>query len=139
MFYYCANLIDYKLDGILTNINVSKLVSIEEMFSYSVKINTFNFKNITFTELTNMERTFSYCTKIGNIIFKNLEFKKSVSMTDMFMSNPQLNYVFFKNINMAKTLILKKIFKYSNLKTVKFENIDVSGATAIENICNDNF
>ena len=139
MFYYCVNLIDIKLDGILTNINVSKLISIEEMFSYCVKLNTFNLENITFTELTNMERTFSYCEKIENIIFKNLEFKKTVSMTDMFMSNPQLNYVCFKNINMAKTLILKKIFKYSNLKTVKFENIDVSGATAIENICNDNF
>lgn len=135
MFYNCRNLNFLKLEGLLQNIKISKLVTMKEMFSNFSPLYNFTLENITFLELTNMESMFESCYPLKNVTFKNLHFYKSVSMKNMFRYNADIYSVFFKNINISKTLIIKTIFNEVNIFITKFEDIDASESKEIENIC----
>ena len=88
------------LDGILENINVSKIITMEEMFRATNFQNPKNFvlESINFLELESMERMFYNCLTINNFNFINLNFTKSVLMTDLLYreSNYTINKVKLK-------------------------------------------
>ena len=54
MFYYCQSLTNFKLEGIIENVNNSRIETMENMFSYT-NLRNFSMENINFLELTNIE------------------------------------------------------------------------------------
>ena len=82
----CASLKDIKLEGILENVNESRIEAMEEMFYNCKYLNNFTLENINILELTNMERilydsfTIYYSSSkfISYVNFLNIYFSKSI-------------------------------------------------------------
>ena len=113
-----------RLDGILENINISKLESMKGMFMYSRNLKNFAIENITFTELTNMDNMFCRCYFFENITFKNLNFYKSFSMIESIYSLTSLININFQNINFFGPVSTNSLINScSKLQNATFENL----------------
>ena len=114
MFYKIYTFKFLKLDGVIQNIKISKLVTMKEMFSHcdSDFLSNFTLENIEFLELIHMERMFENFSLFINFTFQYLNFYKSVSMDYMFLNCENSYYISFQNINLSKTFILNKIFNF---------------------------
>ena len=90
MFMKCQNLKNVKLENILENVSISKLRTMEEMFS---NCNTYSLKNFSLYIIT-MKKMFenSLC---GNAEFINIHAPKLISMEDMFIQS-KINNIYFK-------------------------------------------
>ena len=141
IFSGCNNLKSLKLDGILKNVNSSKIKSLEGILKGSYCINNFHMENIFFEELTSMENLFGsnspLCAK-RNIELINITAPKLITMEKMFIQSTFDNIIFenFKAHNLAKT---NRMFEsYVINENIKLEgileNINVSKITSIEEI-----
>ena len=129
MFDYCSILRYIKLDGILENINISKIETMENMFNNCSGIINFTLENITFLELTNMKNLFKK-TNIKNLIFRNLFFPNLILMTPLInQSEYRYQYnclsITFENINIPNVITFEELFSSYCLGNIIFNNITI--------------
>ena len=122
MFEECQYLKYVKLEGILENINTSKIKSMEGMFYGCSSLDNFTLQNVNFIELQNMNN-FTACTSPLYLTFKNLSFNKSLSINKLFHQNTCKDII-FRNISFNKSVNMTCMILYcEHLRNVIFENI----------------
>ena len=136
-----SNIYNYhyiKLDGILVNINVSKLITMEEMFANCNNLDNFTLENIMFLELISMEGMFYSCNNLNFINFNDLHFVKDVSMTNLIsnLTNKEIN---FQNIDAPVCLNIEMVFRNISIQQgINLRNINIPKVKTISKMININ-
>ena len=126
MFYNCYKLKTFKLDGILENIDSSKIEYLDNMFFSCEELRNISLVNITFLELISVKKFISGTSKLENAIFKNLFFPKLVNISYMFYNfySSEVTDISFENIYTSNLKEIKKMFSEGDCNTIEFKDIN---------------
>ena len=129
MFSGLTNIIEIDL----SNLDTSKVTTMEEMFNGCINLEKINFGNINTSLVSNMNYLFHNCTKLESINVSNFDTSSVTDIQYLFSHCISLISIDVSNFNTSKIQNMLEMFGYcSKLQTINVSNFDTSKVTNIK-------
>lgn len=109
----------------LSGFDTSEVTSLQNMFSYSTKLETINLSSIDTTKVEIMSYMFSGCNNLKELDLSNFNTDNLIYMSDMFNNCSNLKHLDLSNFNTSKVTSFTNLFKgCKSLETLNVKNLN---------------